>query len=193
MFEANNSAAAAADLNVTPASLPRQLLQTHSYLTILQGDQDWYKWTAPQTGTMSVGILFSQSVGDLDLFLYEGPPSQLKQLAKSNSQTNNEQLGSEVTAGKTYYIQVLGFTAATQAGYEMLVMGSRYTFDSLEGESGNDTRQTATDLGSGNQIHKGLTIHNTGNEDWYKITPSVSGTMRVDVLFADAQGDLDLH
>ena len=48
-------------------------------------------------------------------------------------------------------------------------------------------------MGSTNQLISGLTIHNAGNNDWFKITPTSPGILEIDILFTHAQGDLDLR
>ena len=57
----------------------------------------------------------------------------------------------------------------------------------------NDSPAAASDFGVGDQIHDGLTIHASNNDDWYKWTASGNGTLTVDALFSDALGNVDLQ
>lgn len=193
VFEPNNNSATAANLDVNPFSFTGQLQQTHEFLTIHESNnEDWYKWTAPENGQLTVELLFSHEAGDLDMRLYE-LDGQLSSIEFANSQTDNERITEQVTKGLVYYVQVFGHSGATQASYNLVVSGSEFPPDALEGDTGNDTLETAVDLGSTNQIISELNVHNSRNDDWFKITPASAGILEIDILFTHAQGDLDLN
>ena len=126
VFEPNDIARTAANLNVSPFSLTRQLRQTHSALTIHESyNEDWFKWTAPENGELTVDLVFSHAAGDLDMNLHV-LDGQLRELGRAISKTDNERITEPVTAGKTYYIQVFGHSDATQAAYDLILSGSKY-------------------------------------------------------------------
>jgi len=58
----------------------------------------------------------------------------------------------------------------------------------------NDSRESATDLGyvAGTKAYTGLTIHQSGNEDWYQFTTCRQGTTKVQIDFTNTEGDLAL-
>ena len=57
----------------------------------------------------------------------------------------------------------------------------------------NDDFTTAADLGTGDQTHADLSIHESHNDDWYRWTASAGGQLTADVLFSHAAGDLDVN
>ncbi|HYW79692.1 MAG TPA: PPC domain-containing protein, partial [Thermoguttaceae bacterium] len=177
-FEPNDSFAAAADLG--------QGDQTHAQLTIhAPNNDDWFRWRATATGTLSVSALFSHAPGDVDLDLLDS--GQVVR-ASSNSSTDNEFASWTVTAGETYYIRVFGYSGATNPDYTLEIDGPDIPPDDFEM---NDSFAAATILGRGDQTHAGLTIHTPGDTDWYQWTASASGMLTIDLLFSHAQGDLD--
>jgi hypothetical protein len=85
------------------------------------GDEDWYQFLAPKTGTFTFSVLFSQigtlangraglpGDGNLDAQLYNANGSLI---ATSNGIVNNETLAATVAAGQRYFLRVLGAPAA---------------------------------------------------------------------------------
>jgi len=57
----------------------------------------------------------------------------------------------------------------------------------------NNSFGAAADLGTGDFLHEGLEISPAGDEDFFKWEASGDGTLIVDALFLDSQGDLDLR
>ncbi|MBT3584537.1 MAG: trypsin-like serine protease [Halobacteriovoraceae bacterium] len=72
-------------------------------------DLDFYKFTVTSGTYLNLSINFSHSVGDLDLYLYNG---SRKQLAKSDSVSNNESVSKYFSKG-TYYLKVKGYKGAS--------------------------------------------------------------------------------
>lgn len=77
------------------------------------GDEDFYRWVATESGRVSVDLLFRHSDGDLDLLLYN---SRGRLLDSSRSAANNERVSASVTVGETYYIRVVGDEAPPFGG-----------------------------------------------------------------------------
>jgi hypothetical protein len=57
----------------------------------------------------------------------------------------------------------------------------------------NDSFDQATVLGLGDQRRDNLTIHPLGDEDFFRWKTTATGTLKVDILFSHAGGDLDLE
>ena len=116
IFEPNESMEQAFDLGASS--------QTHDQLTIhLPGNHDWYRWTAPTQGRLSVEVTFRHADGDIDLDLFgqeKKPPLQ-----HSYSMTDNERVTLPVEAGSSYFIHVFGFFGvlggATNEHYELTI------------------------------------------------------------------------
>ena len=164
--------------------------QTHEGLTIhAPGNDDWYLWRASRSGTLDVEIRFSNSLGDLDLGLFDSSQNLLEE---ATGFRDVEHISWEVSQGNTYAIHVYrsGFGSGVQPDYDLVINGPGPDQDVFEP---NDTRETAADLGSGDQAHKSLTIHEPQNNDWYRWTAPVAGTLLVDITFDHALGDLNLE
>ena len=85
-------------------------------------NDDFFHWTAAADGPLQIDLLFEQSAGDLDLFIYDGPNLD-NQIAVANSTSDNEHLVVEVAAGSTYWIGVDGYLGATQYDYTLAIDG----------------------------------------------------------------------
>jgi len=181
-FEPNDSFAEATDLGTLGN-------RTEADLTIHQfGNRDYYLLTAGDSGTLNVDILFSHSLGNLDLGVYH---SGKLLLAGSYSFTDNESVSVPVMGGQTYYVRVHGYGGAAHPDYDLVIDGPEgHPADRFEP---NDSFAEATDLGTlGDRTEAGLTIHESDNEDYYLLTAADSGTLRVDILFSHSLGNLAL-
>jgi|GEM_PF-459296 len=87
-------------------------------LGITKNDRDYFI-VQHRGGTLDVKIEFSHAKGDLDLVLYDG---QRRNLAKSDSSSNNEQLTKILAEGR-YYVEVYGYSDA-QANYSLSITSS---------------------------------------------------------------------
>ncbi len=180
-FEHNDSFAEAADLGT-------QGDRTETELTIhAPGNNDYYLLTAGDSGTLNVDILFSHSLGNLNLEVYNSNQSLL---ALSNTTTDNESVSLAVTGGQTYYVLVFGYEGATHRDYDLVIDGpAEVPADRFEP---NDSFVEATDLGTlGDRTEADLTIHASDN-DFYLLRAVNSGTLNVDILFSHSLGDLQL-
>ena len=81
------------------------------------GDEDWYKWTAPARGQLSVEAFFEHQTGDAELELYD---SELELIGRSSTLNRNESVRHEVLAGEEYLIRIYGFEGASQSRYDLL-------------------------------------------------------------------------
>ncbi len=75
-------------------------------------DQDYYKFTAADSGPLTITVNFIDANGDLDTTLYNGPSSSA-QIDTSTGTTNIETLNANVVEGQTYYLRVYGWSGAT--------------------------------------------------------------------------------
>ena len=151
------------------------------------GDDDWFKWTAFTGGDITIDLLFPHAFGDLALEFYD---SGRNLVASSQTATDNEQVMATVQAGKKYVVHVFGVNGDLHPGYSLSIDGPEILPDAFEP---NDNMSNAADLGSGDQSHEGLTIHEGSDEDWFEWTPSLDGPLVVDFLFKSSLGDIDVE
>ncbi|MCX7429292.1 MAG: pre-peptidase C-terminal domain-containing protein [Planctomycetia bacterium] len=178
-FEPNDSFTAAADLGI---------LGDRTEDSLSAFNDDYYKLTAAAPGTLNVDINFNNSLGNLDLYLYDSGQTLV---ASSSGSGNNEHVSCSVTAGQVYYVEVHGAGGATNPYYALVIDGPNIVPDRFEP---NDSFAAATDLGtSGDRTEDNLTIHAAFNQDWYKLTTAAPGTLNVDINFNHFLGDLNLY
>lgn len=105
---------------------------THAYANLsigMSGDQDWFKFEAPngaQAGSF-VAISYDDTLGDLDLELVDaqGNPlldAQGNPLKSNDVESNFKRLAlPAATQGGTYWVKIVGYQGATNPNYTLIV------------------------------------------------------------------------
>jgi subtilisin-like proprotein convertase family protein len=113
-FEDNNSPTIATNLGLLGD-------RTENNLSVhLPNDDDYYRFTAAGTGTLTADLTFLHAEGDLDFELLD---ASLAPIAQSSSFDDNEELVFQINVGETYYLRVYGFDGATNASYNLSIDG----------------------------------------------------------------------
>lgn len=153
---------------------------------ICAGDDDWYKVDLNAGDSLRAELLFSQSVGDLDLRLYD-VTGQL--LDSSGSVTDNELITFTAASAGSYFLKVEGYDQAESPytlGITLTVVTPSCVDDSYEP---NDSAETAAALSG--DIDDGQIC--SGDDDYYAVSLSAGETFVADLLFDHADGDLDMR
>jgi hypothetical protein len=115
-FEPNDSFAGATVLSSGSQAL--------SNLSIHAADNDdYFRWTAPASGTLTVTATFDHDDGDVDLFLYDAAQGELD---SSDGTDNSETVSASVVAGQAYYIRVVGYGGAINPDYDLSITGPTF-------------------------------------------------------------------
>ena len=187
-FESNDNVATAANIDV--ASFEQQLMRRVEGLTIHAGDEDWFAWTAPESGPATFDVLFEHAMGDIDVSLHRANGAVLE---SSNSSDDNERMVHNVVDGDVYLIRIVGRNGLVANRYDLEIQGAEYAPDHLEGVNGNDGLDTATPLGSGSRSFTNLSLHNATNHDWFRLTPNSNVQLVIEATFDAMQGDVELE
>jgi len=181
-FEPNNSLATATDFETLGHA-------TENFLSIHQsGNADYYRFVAGSSGTLNVNLSFTHALGDVDVQLLDSTGSNL---AISDSTTDAETISFGVTGGQAYYLYVYGYNGAINPRYDLTISGPELPRDRFEP---NDTLATARNLGAaGDRTFPDLTLHATGNDDYYRLTTVAAGTLTVGLAFHHVAGDVDMQ
>ena len=179
--EPNDTMATATDLGSSD--------HTIGGLRIEPGDNDFYRWTAPQSGNLNVRILFTDVIGDLDLQLLN---SNGMRVAYSDSMSDNEQLSYGVTGGADLLCAGL-WLCCLQQHLRHGDRRSRFVADSSGSVRAEQHVCQCPEFGGGDQTHTNLTLHTSSDEDWFKWTASIAGPLTIDVLFTHSQGNVDVQ
>jgi V8-like Glu-specific endopeptidase len=180
-FEPNDTFAAARNLGTLRDA-------THNGLNIhATGNDDYYRFTAGATGTLNLSIAFTHSLGDIDMALLNSAGSVL---ASSTGTTNSEFISWSLTRGTTYGIRVYGYQGATNPSYSMTLAGPDVPADGYEA---NDDFGSPAQLGAITSFAANdLTIHASGNADFYRFVTPGSGAASINMAFQHIDGDVDM-
>jgi hypothetical protein len=186
--EPDDSFATAQDLRTVTGDRIVTNLSIHQ-----SGDVDWYRFTttAPGGRYNFALITFNPSSGGLVFQLFDSNDTLLQ--TDSNA-TGTEQVDLSGRPAGSYYLRVAGYAGATNPDYTLAI----HAPDTATGDrfEPNDTFATATDLRQveGPQEWDDLTIHVTGNDDWFKfqtLATGVAGDL-VGVAADPTKGELDV-
>ena len=91
---------------------------TYRNLQVCSGDADWFGFQLNDGDILTIDLLFSDDLGDLDLKLFDR--DCVTQLYGSTSSSDNEQIVATASGGGTYSARIYGHAGA-QNSYDMLV------------------------------------------------------------------------
>ena len=151
-------------------------------------DDDWFVWKPTLGGPTTITLFFQTSLGDLDFEVYDSNRNIIATAASSFR--DNEMLDLEVVGGESYTIHVSAFPGSIQPAYDLVIDGPEIQPDEFEP---NDARSTATELGAGDQRLDALTVHQGSDEDWFQWSPTTSGSVTIDLIFEQSDGDVDMQ
>lgn len=100
------------------------------------GDEDYYRWTAGQTGTLKTDLRFLHADGDLELEIYNQAGVRIPG-AISASNTDNEFLEIDVVANQDYLVRVWAPGSVTQDSYELWLDGPGVPLDGFRSLDGS--------------------------------------------------------
>jgi hypothetical protein len=165
-FEPNDSYDAATSLGTLGD-------RTENGLSIHAPDNyDYFKFTAAASGALSARFTFDPSQGDLDVFLLD---SDRLLLDVSATTASPERLDWNVTAGKTYFLKVIGYNGATQPSYSMAIDGPGTTAGGDADDQTTEARSLALTGSITDSISSGTDV------DLYKVTVAAGQRLRIDV------------
>ena len=196
-YEPNQTLATATDLGNVSGSLviPNLNIAPH-----IQGvDQDWFRFHISSPGESGdyVAIDFDNSLGDLNISLYDGAGGFLREATPFGSTSRNpnqEKISLSGRPAGTYYLHVYGLSNASNPRYSLsLETPDAIALDRFEA---NDTPLTATNLGtlSGTNRWDNLTVHTSQDIDWFRFELPRSGASgnHVAIDFDNSLGDLNI-
>ena len=102
---------------------------TYPNLWCVKGDNDWYEFCIPGSGTLIVDVLFATANGDIDIFLLDGCAAGAASLAIGGTGTDDEQvtfMNPDITPTTVYLRVELWIDDPDQDcnDYDMMVSGA---------------------------------------------------------------------
>ncbi len=162
------------------------------------GDVDYYKFVMEGDGTANnfLNISFSDIDGDLDLYLYDSNGVELA--ASKNRGRDFEKVSMDGYKAGVYYFKVAGHDGALNS-YTIDWDRSNYgpeldQYDKI-GTNGNNTIETAANLGSSANGGIFMSIHSPGDVDFYKLSLASAGRNDnyAKIVFDGRYGELDFQ
>ncbi len=188
-FESNDTLATASELRTIEGTRSIDDLSIHA-----AGDFDWFAFSTVAVGTSNnyAAIYFSNAMGDLDLSLWDTSGNLLSQ---SQGTSDAELINlSGFSAGK-YLLRITGANGQTVNADYKLTFDAPTTSIPSDAFEPNDSLVTAYDLRTMEGVSSvtGATVHQAGNDDWYRFEMRAVGqpTHFVEVEFDHKLGDLD--
>ena len=175
-FEQNDSRAAARPI----------VAGTYANLRICSGDEDWYRIEMEQGNSLVANVFFTNSMGDLDAYLYKGDATS--SYKSGTSTTDNEVLNAPNLEAGTYYLQIVGYQQ-DENNYSLRLETSGAVSCQEDRHEPNNTAQEAIKLFIEN--HDNLQV--CDNSDFFYFLARANDPIKVDLLFTHNQGDLDLQ
>jgi hypothetical protein len=177
----------------TPVSDGDTRAAQYGNLQLCTNDADWYTIEVGQGSGLEVDLFFTDADGDLDARLYRlddnlGPIF----VDSANSVSDDETLYlRRADADATYLIEVVGFRTNARVTYSMGVNIFNDCVDdeaSFFGLEHNDTPAQATSLPEGRELAQVCDY----DDDYYTFTLTEAQQVRLDLIFDDSDGDLDM-
>jgi hypothetical protein len=180
--EPNDTRDAAFDLGGGDQTLDQLSFHTGS-------DDDYFRWTATESGPLSIFALALSGSDPLELILYDQDGAELGR----SEPTLFPLVEFNAIAGHVYVFQVASGAGTAVGEYSLVVDGPEpgisLTPDAFEP---NDTTETATERSGANQTLLNLSLHAPGDQDYFRWTAQAEGFLTVNARFTHAEGDLSL-
>ena len=158
-------------------------------LVSCEGDEDWFRVTVNEEGTLGGLIGAGDGTADLDLGLYDVGGAEVETASTASS---DEVIETCVSPG-TYYLRVFSSSGGNR-DYELL-----YSFDPEacadvcqdDGFEPDDTPAQANDASLPFSADSRAIC--SGDADYYAVDLNTGDTLVADLTFVHADGDLDFH
>ena len=161
-------------------------------LQLCTADRDWYTINVPQGSGLEVDLFFLHADGDLDARLFRLDEDGEQFVDSSISVDDNETLYlRRADADATYLIEVFNYDPTTVVPYSMGVNIFNDCVDDDDGLFGrehNDTPEEALNLPNVETLGQICDY----DDDYFTFTLDQAQRVRLDLIFEDANGDLDM-
>jgi Leishmanolysin/Bacterial pre-peptidase C-terminal domain len=183
-FENNDTMAQAAELGTISGTVSKNLVMADA--------ADWFHFRLGKTGGVNdaLSLQFQHALGDVDVELRNANGVRL---GLSEGTVNSERISLAYRPAGDYYVKVYGYQGDTNPSYKLTLQSTSTTLTDDQFEN-NDTRATASALGSLTQARTVTNLAMADSQDWFRFTMSGAGVASdyVSIQFTHSQGDLDL-
>jgi len=164
--------------------------------SIASTEVDYYAFAATASGAYTIAATTPSSSLDTVLGVFSSSGQRLAYNDDVAYPSNTDsQVSVSLTAGATYYVGITNYQSSSRGAYNWAVTGPSSTTPTTDDSfENNDTRSTASNLGT---LTAAKTINNlvmADANDWFRFTTTGVGTStsNVTISFQNAQGNLQL-
>ena len=166
-------------------------------LSVEPNDPDWYEFTTDASGEIAISIFFTDSLGDLDLRVYDAEGNFLE---GSFSTSDNEEVVLSNTTPGTYRVEVYGYLGTDNPSYSLEINTPTPPPVMDDVYEDNDDRETPTNVtplipNAQTSFTLPQLVIVGEDEDWFEFELFGTGdaNSRLGINFSDFYGDLDLE
>jgi hypothetical protein len=163
--------------------------------SIVASEIDWFKFTAPRTGTYFFSTETPASYLDTVIGVYSATGVRLVYNDDISTTNSDSATSTTLTAGQVYYFGVTNYNSTPGGAYNWLIDGpsaASTTNDDVYEE--NDTLGTAYNLGSIGTPRTVTGLKMADTADWFKFNYTAGSSINtVSINFTHTQGDLNLR
>ena len=161
-------------------------------MTVCEGDDDFYAVALLAGDHLTIDLTFVDEDGDIDVQLQDASGAWV---ASGASSTDDEHVEADLTEDGIYFLRVYRFGTVGEAsqdyGMELTVgEAPEPVACPLDPWEDNDTEAEAAEVTTGSYPAASVC---TDDADWYAIDALDAQRLTVDLLFVDAEGDVDLR
>lgn len=164
----------------------------YANLVVCSADEDWYEIDLVVGDGLEVDLAFEHDDGDIDVGLFKLAEDGTTTFVDGSTGVGDTETVYERRASRatTYFVRVYGFDQRRNT-YSMTLNVFSQCTDDLEGVGAehSDTRDSAASLPAAGESREVCDY----DDDWYTFQVDARRNVRIDVLFTDADGDVDVE
>ena len=164
--------------------------------TIATTEIDYYTFTATTTGSYTISATTPSSSLDTVLGIFSSTGQRLSYNDDISYPSNTDsRVTVSLTAGQRYYVGITNYSSTSRGAYTWTIDGPTGTTTTTDDAyENNDTRATASNLGTLTATRTVSALVMADAADWFRFTTSATGTSSntVSLSFLNSQGNLQL-
>jgi hypothetical protein len=165
--------------------------------SITTTEVDYYVFTAPVSGTYSIGAATPSSSLDTVLGVFSANGQRLAFNDDISYPSNaDSRVGVNLAAGTQYYVGVTNYASSSRGAYTWAITGPTTTATPTTDDAyeNNDSQSAAAMLGILTATRTVNSLVMADASDWFRFTTNTAGTASssVSISFQNAQGNLQL-
>ncbi|WP_435018073.1 pre-peptidase C-terminal domain-containing protein [Tundrisphaera sp. TA3] len=163
--------------------------------TIATSENDYYTFVAPTGGSYRIAATTPSSSVDTVLGVFSNAGTRIAYNDDISSSNRDSQVTVTLAAGSRYYFGITSYSGTRGGAYSWAVDGPAIQQVADDSFEDNDTRATASGLGTLTAPRTVSNLVMADSADWFSFTTTAAGASdsSVSISFQNGQGDLGLE